>query len=78
MAYDKVALSHPRCFAVFINAMAKAISAAEVGVKWAGKCFNVLLFADDAVVVAENKDDMQEIIFSQKSRFQFNVAKCKI
>ena len=56
--YDKDALSHRRCLQ--INAMAKAISAAEVGVKWAGKCLNVLLFADDVVVVAENKDDMQE------------------
>ena len=38
----------------------------------------MLLFADDVVVVADNKDEMQEMltrahIFSQKNRFQFNV-----
>ena len=46
------------------------------GIKWGAKTFNVLLFADDV-------EDMTRMLarahyFSERHRFRFNVAKCKI
>ena len=73
----------PTLFSVFINAMAMEIREMTAGIKWGAKTFNVLLFADDVVLIAEKEEDMTRMLarahyFSERHRFRFNVAKCKI
>ena len=44
---------------------------------------NILLFADDLVLIGSSRKDLQKLLdvvfqYSTKWRFQFNVAKCKV
>ena len=73
----------PTLFSVFINAMATEIRETTAGIKWGTRTFNVLLFADDVVLIADKEEDMTRMLgrahhFSERHRFRFNVAKCKI
>ena len=73
----------PTLFSVFINGMAEDIRSANRGIKWKEKTFNILMFADDVVLVAENEGDMNHMLgrayeYSRRHRFKFNASKCKV
>ena len=67
----------PNLFSLFINGMAE-----EIGIAWADKRVCLLMFADDVVLLAQEKDleTMLEVAhrYSKRWRFQFNAAKCKV
>ena len=73
----------PTLFSIFINGMAEDLRRANKGIKWKGKTFNILMFADDVVLVAEKEEDMHHMLgrayeYSRRHRFKFNASKCKI
>jgi hypothetical protein len=73
----------PTLFSIFINDMAVNIQEAKRGIKWDEEIINVLLFADDVVLVAEKEEDMHYMLarvqeYSESHRFKFNAAKCKV
>jgi len=47
-------------FILFINDLAKVIKSLKKGVKVGNKLVSILLFADDIVLIAENKDDLEK------------------
>ena len=64
----------PILFAVFIDGLAKAVKAAKTG---GVSEFNLLLFADDLVLIGRSRKELQKLLdivveYSEKWRFQFN------
>ena len=60
----------PTLFAIFINDLASAIKESELGMNLNVEgmpqldyIFNILLYSDDIVFLAENEIDLQSIIF---------------
>ena len=52
-------LSTPLLFSLFINLVAARLKEAEVGVKCGSKLIFMLLYADDAVILAEDEKSMR-------------------
>ena len=52
----------PTLFSIFINDLIKEVEQAGIGVKYLNDIINILVFADDVVVLAENPDDLQILL----------------
>ena len=74
----------PTLFSIFINDLASEIRLIDIGVKLEENLtINILLYADDIVLLAENEDDLQYLIFivecwCRKWRLEINLAKTNI
>ena len=73
----------PILFAIFIDGLAREIKAAKTGPTLGKLRINVLLFADDLVLIADSEKELQYLLdiafnYSVKWRFRFNVAKSKV
>jgi hypothetical protein len=73
----------PILFAIFIDGLARAIKRVRVNSVLEGLKFNILLFADDVVLLADSRHDLQRLLdavygYSQKWRFVWNSTKSKI
>jgi len=73
----------PILFAIFIEGLARALKRVKVSSTLEGVKFNIALFADDLVILAESREDLQKLLdaafqYSEKWRFTWNCAKCKV
>ena len=73
----------PVLFLIFIDGLARAVKAKREGVKLGNLNINVLLFADDIVLIADNEHDLQVLLdvvvdYSRKWDFNWNVKKSNI
>ena len=74
----------PTLFSIFINDLASEIRSIDIGVKLEENLtINILLYADDIVLLAENEGDLQNLIFlvecwCKKWRLEINLAKTNI
>ena len=79
----------PTLFAIFINDLASEIKESKIGIeinldnKSQIDIFNILLYADDIVCMAENENDLQAILFiienwCKKWRLEVNLTKTNI
>ena len=74
----------PTLFAIFINDLAIEIKHSNIGVKLdENLAINILLYADDIVLLAENEQDLQSLIFivecwCKKWRLEVNLTKTNI
>jgi hypothetical protein len=74
----------PTLFAIFINDLALEIKDCKIGLKIDDNLFlNILLYADDIVLLAENEPDLQFLLFlvekwCQKWRLEVNLSKTNI
>ena len=82
----------PTLFAIFINDLANEIKHTELGIKLdiediAGNietvAINILMYADDIVIFAENEEDLQSMLYivqiwCEKWRLEVNLAKTNI
>lgn len=73
----------PILFAIFIDGLAREIKAAKTKPTIGKLRINVLLFADDLVLIADSQKELQYLLdiafnYSRKWRFHFNVAKSKV
>ena len=72
----------PILFSVFVNGLAREIKGKGLGVRWGGGATQLLLYADDIVLLAETADDLQRMLdivteYSRKWRFGLNTKKGK-
>ena len=51
----------PTLFSVYINDLIAAIEESNIGVKFQNNLINILVFADDVVLIAENAADLQQL-----------------
>ena len=74
----------PSLFAIFINDLAEEIKQSGVGLELDENTFvNILLYADDIVLVAKNEEDLQFLLFivekwCQRWRLEVNLTKTNI
>ena len=74
----------PTLFAIFINDLAIEIKNSNIGVKLdENLAINILLYADDILLLAENEQDLQSLIFivecwCKKWRLEVNLTKTNI
>ena len=74
----------PTLFAIFINDLAREIKDSNIGVILEeGLLINILLYADDIVLLAETEEDMQSLLFMvecwcKKWRLEVNLMKTNI
>ena len=74
----------PTLFAIFINDLAEEIKQSGVGLELDENTFvNILLYADDIVLVAKNEEDLQFLLFivekwCQRWRLEVNLTKTNI
>ena len=74
----------PALFAIFINDLATEIKESNIGVLLEeGLLINILLYADDIVLLAENEEDMQSLLFivqcwCKKWQLEVNLTKTNI
>ena len=74
----------PTLFAIFINDLAIEIKHSNIGVKLdENLAINILLYADDIVLLAENEQDLQSLIFivecwCKKWKLEVNLTKTNI
>ena len=74
----------PTLFAIFINDLAIEIKNSNIGVRLdEGLLINILLYADDIVLLAENEEDLQSLLFivecwCKKWRLEINLTKTNI
>jgi hypothetical protein len=75
----------PLLYALFINGLVKELNALNRGVviEQGGKKLCSLLYADDIVLMAENKRDLQQMLdvvagFAKKWRFELNAKKTQV
>eukprot|EP00732_Lithocolla_globosa_P001139 Lithocolla_globosa_v1_NODE_518_length_3838_cov_6.179752.p1 type:complete len:838 gc:universal NODE_518_length_3838_cov_6.179752:2520-7(-) len=76
-------LLSPLLFTLFVNDLAKMIQASEIGVKFGVDIINILLYADDIVLIAENENDLQTLLnitynWCCKWRMRINPTKTKL
>ena len=76
-------LLSPILFAIFIDGLANAIKQVQVGFVLDGVKLNILLFADDVVLLAESKQGLQKLLdaafeYSELWLFKWNCAKSKV
>ena len=74
----------PTLFSIFINDLATSIKDSNIGVILdEGLLINILLYADDIVLLAENEEDMQSLLYMvecwcKKWRLEVNLTKTNI
>ena len=70
----------PILFVIFIDGLVRAVKRARVTSVLEGVKFNILLFADDVVLLAESRQDLQKLldIVFERWRFKWNSVKSKI
>ena len=73
----------PILFILFINDLCDAIKKLNKGVAFGGRYLSILFFADDIVILAETKDDLEAMLllvyeYSLKWRCKFNFDKCGV
>ena len=74
----------PTLFAIFINDLAEEIKSSGVGLDLDSDTFvNILLYADDIVLIAKNEEDLQFLLFMvenwcKKWRLEINLTKTNI
>ena len=73
----------PILFVIFIDGLVRAVKRARVSSVLKDIKFNILLFADDVVLLAESRHDLQVLLdaaygYGQKWRFNWNCAKSKV
>ena len=74
----------PTLFAIFINDLATEIKASNIGIQLDPSTFlNILLYADDIVLLAGNEQDLQSLLFlvetwCKKWRLEINLSKTNI
>jgi len=52
----------PILFAIFIEGLARALKRVKVSSTLEGVKFNIALFADDLVILAESREDLQKLL----------------
>jgi hypothetical protein len=70
-------------FVIFIDGLVRAVKRAKVTSVLEGVKFNIMLFADDVVLLAESRQDLKKLLdivygYSQRWRFKWNSSKSKI
>ena len=70
-------------FALFINELLEDLQAVYPGIKMCGIVINCMAFADDIVLIASCKTDLQYLFdisfkFSSQWQFEFNASKCMV
>jgi hypothetical protein len=73
----------PILFALFINGLGEKIKKLGLGIKHGKNTVSILMFADDIVLIAENRNDLERLMqvtyeYSIKWRFSFNYDKCSV
>ncbi len=73
----------PILFIIFIDGLVSAVKKTRVKSVLEGVRFNIMLFADDVVLLAESKQDLQLLLdkvysYSQSWRFKWNSVKSKV
>lgn len=73
----------PILFAIFIDGLARAVKRVRVKSTLEGVKLNLLLFADDVILLADSKHDLQKLLdavfeYSQMWRFRWNCSKSKV
>ena len=73
----------PLLFTLIMEEFTQRIKNKEIGIKIGNEILSLLLFADDVVVMAENKEELQELLdeagnFSKDMQMNFGIDKCKI
>jgi hypothetical protein len=73
----------PLLFNIFVNDLALLLKELGVGVPLGGDLMNVLMFADDMVLVADSPEELQKLMnctgqFLRKWRLQENIKKCGV
>ena len=74
----------PTLFAIFINDLATEIKDSNIGIILEeGLLLNILLYADDIVLLAENEEDMQSLLFMvecwcKRWRLEVNLSKTNV
>ena len=79
MVYDKGVILSPLLFSLYINSLVLKLKEAEVGVKCRKQLISVLLYADDAVILAEDEKVMKqglEIVMEWCDEWSVEVYKC--
>jgi hypothetical protein len=76
-------LLSPILFDIFINDLAEEIKKLNLGVYCGKQKIAILMFADDIVLLAENRKDLETMLcftydFSLKWRYKFNFDKCGV
>lgn len=76
-------LLSPILFLIFLNDLVEEINKLGKGVKCGSKRVSILLFADDIVLIADSKEDLELLLqvvyeFSLKWRFKFNLDKSAV
>ena len=70
----------PTLFSLYINDLAKTLKENGPSLKLGDLCINILLYADDMVLIAENEEDLQvllDIMCQWCSKWRLNVNKGK-
>jgi hypothetical protein len=73
----------PILFSIFINELGEKLKKLGKGIQFGKRRICILMFADDIVLIAENKEDLQIMMdftyeFSRKWRFNFNYDKSAV
>ena len=72
-------LLSPLLFDIFIDGLVDEIKRSSKGVKYGDTMIGILLFADDVVLIAESREDLEVLMkvvweYSQKWKFLFSSA----
>ena len=74
----------PTLFAIFINDLATEIKESNIGEKLSeGQTINILLYADDIVLLAESESDLQDLLYivecwCKKWKLEVNLTKTNV
>ena len=73
----------PLLFNLFINDLIEAVNNLGRGIRCGNKKISILMFADDIVILAENKKDLEYMLdavynYSLQWRIKFNHEKCNV
>ena len=73
----------PLLFSIFLEELNQRIKKTGLGIKINEDILSLLLFADDAIIVAENLEDLQKMLqevdrYSKELQINFGANKCKI
>ena len=73
----------PLLFMIVMEELMQRIKNTGVGIKIGEEILNILLFADDVVLLTESREDMQKLLeevgkFSEDMEMKFGIDKCKV
>ena len=76
---SRVCILSPILFAIFIDGLAQALKQVQVGSVLEGTRFNLTLFADDIAILAESRQDLQNLLdaafdYSESWKFRWNCS----